>query len=43
MVWRDLAALKVFAGDDYRAPHIDPAEDELVEARSIRHYDLVED
>lgn len=42
MVWRDLASLKAFVGEDYRNPHIDPAEAELVESRSIRHYDLVE-
>ncbi len=41
MVWRDLAALKSFAGEDYAEPHIDPAEAKLVEARTIRHYDLV--
>ncbi len=41
MVWRDLDALKAFVGDDYTTPHIDAAEDELVESRSIKHYDLV--
>lgn len=42
MVWRDLAALKAFAGEDYTSPHIGPAEAELVESRTIKHYDLVE-
>lgn len=42
MVWKDLAALKAFVGDDYQSPHIDPAEDELVEARTIKHYEFVE-
>ncbi|MHA7775073.1 antibiotic biosynthesis monooxygenase family protein [Roseibium sp. M-1] len=42
MVWKDLASLKAFAGEDYKSPHIDPAEAELVESRTIRHYDLVE-
>jgi Mn-dependent DtxR family transcriptional regulator len=42
MVWETLDALKAFAGEDYESPHIDPAEHALVEARSIRHYDLVE-
>jgi quinol monooxygenase YgiN len=42
MVWRDLDALKAFVGEDYNSPHIDPAEAELVESRTIRHYDLVE-
>lgn len=41
MVWRDLDALKAFVGEDYASPHIDPAEAELVESRTIRHYDLV--
>ncbi|MCB1352993.1 MAG: hypothetical protein KDK03_09670 [Rhodobacteraceae bacterium] len=41
MIWRDLAALKAFAGEDYARPHIDPAEAELVESRMVRHYDLV--
>ncbi|MBS8228145.1 antibiotic biosynthesis monooxygenase family protein [Vannielia litorea] len=40
MVWESLEALKAFVGEDYTTPHIDPAEDALVESRSIRHYDL---
>lgn len=42
MIWKDLKALKAFVGEDYQTPHIDPVEDDLVESRSIRHYDLVE-
>jgi hypothetical protein len=42
MVWKDLASLRAFVGEDYTNPHIDPAEAELVESRSIKHYDLVE-
>ena len=42
MVWKDLETLKAFVGDDYQSPHIDPAEAELVESRTIKHYDLVE-
>ncbi len=42
LVWRDLDALKAFVGEDYTTPHIDPAEDALVESRTIRHYDLAE-
>lgn len=41
MVWEDLASLKAFVGEDYQSPHIDPSEAELVESRSIKHYDLV--
>ena len=42
MLWRDLDALKAFAGEDYTNPHIDPAEAELVESRTIRHYDYID-
>ncbi len=42
MVWKDLASLKAFVGEDYQSPHIDPAEAELVESRTIKHYELVE-
>ncbi len=42
MVWRDLAALKAFVGEDYTNPHIDPSEAELVASRTIKHYDLVD-
>ena len=42
MIWKDLASLTAFVGDDYQTPHIDPAEAELVESRSIKHYELVE-
>lgn len=41
MVWKDLAALTAFVGDDYQTPHIDPVEADLVEARSIKHYEFV--
>ena len=42
MIWEDLEALKAFVGEDYTVPHIDPAEEAVVESRQIRHYDLVE-
>ena len=42
MVWKDLDSLKAFAGEEYQNPHIDPAEAELVESRTIKHYDFVE-
>ena len=41
MVWESLDALKAFVGEDYESPHIDPSEADLVEARMIKHYDLV--
>lgn len=43
MVWESLDALKAFVGEDYQSPHIDPAEAELVESRSIKHYNVVAD
>lgn len=42
MVWEDLESLKAFVGDDVSSPHIDPMEAELVESRSIKHYELVD-
>lgn len=42
MIWDSLDALKAFVGEDYDSPHIDPAEADLVVARTIRHYALVE-
>lgn len=42
MVWESLEALKAFVGEDYQSPHIDPAEADLVESRSIKHYEFVE-
>lgn len=41
MLWESLEALKAFVGEDYQNPHIDPAEADLVESRTIKHYDLV--
>lgn len=42
MVWDSLESLKAFVGDDYQTPHIHPDEAELVESRTITHYDLVD-
>ncbi|MGI9402052.1 MAG: antibiotic biosynthesis monooxygenase family protein [Rhizobiaceae bacterium] len=42
MIWKDLESLKSFVGDDYDNPHIHPDEAELVKARTIKHYELVE-
>ena len=42
MIWESLDALKAFVGEDYQSPHIDPAEADLVESRTIKHYDLVQ-
>lgn len=42
MVWRDVEALKAFAGEDWRKPHIHPDEADTVRDRSLHHYELVE-
>ncbi|MGX9856388.1 antibiotic biosynthesis monooxygenase family protein [Limimaricola variabilis] len=42
MIWDSLESLKDFVGEDYQSPHIDPAEAEMVESRTIKHYDLIE-
>lgn len=42
MVWRDVAALKAFAGDDWREAHVHPDEADLVRERSVHHYDLLD-
>jgi len=42
MIWKDLASLKAFVGDDCQTPHIDPAKADLVAARTIKHFKLVE-
>jgi len=42
MIWDSLESLKAFVGEDYQSPHIDPSEAELVEFRTIKHYELVD-
>lgn len=42
MVWESLAALTAFVGEDYENAHILPEEAELVAARTIKPYELVE-
>jgi len=42
MVWEDLESLKAFVGEDYESAHIHPDEADLVKARTIKHYELVE-
>lgn len=42
MIWKDLAALKAFVGEDYENPHVHPDEAKLVQSRVIKHYELVE-
>ncbi len=42
MVWRDLDALKAFAGEDWQHAHIHPDEALLVRERSVHHYELLD-
>jgi heme-degrading monooxygenase HmoA len=43
MVWRDLASLKAFVGEDYESAHVHPDEADLVRARRVSHYQVAED
>ncbi|MGV6805379.1 MAG: hypothetical protein ACWA49_14360 [Ruegeria sp.] len=42
MVREDLEFLIAFVGDEISSPHIDSGEAELVESRSINHYEFVD-
>jgi len=42
MIWDSLDSLRAFVGEDYQSAHIDPEEAELVESRTIKHYDLAD-
>lgn len=43
MVWKNLAAVKGFAGDDYQQAVIDPEEKDLLRETHVYHYDLAGD
>lgn len=40
MIWRDLKALRAFAGEDWRKPHVHPDEEGIVKERHLDHYEL---
>lgn len=40
MVWKDVDALRDFAGEDWREPHVHPSEEGLVRERHLHHYEL---
>lgn len=42
MVWRDVAALQAFAGDDWQRPHVMPEEEGVVLDRSLHHYQNID-
>ena len=41
MVWRDLAALKAFVGENWQTAHVRPDEAGVVKERHIHHYELL--
>ena len=42
MVWKDVASIQAYAGEDWQSPHIHPDEAELVKTRDLQHYDLAQ-
>jgi len=41
MVWESVDALRAFAGEDWRRPHVHPDEEGLVLERHLYHYTAV--
>ena len=41
MLWRDLEAVKAFAGEDWQAARIEPQEAHLIAGCSLEHYELL--
>jgi heme-degrading monooxygenase HmoA len=41
-VWRDLDALRAFAGDDWSKAVIDPSEEHMLRETFLSHYEAVE-
>jgi quinol monooxygenase YgiN len=39
-VWRDLGAVRTYAGDDWALPVIYPGEEEVLEEVHVHHYQL---
>ena len=42
MVWKDEASIARFVGENWREPHIDPAEEGIVRSRLLHHYQLAQ-
>jgi quinol monooxygenase YgiN len=40
MVWRDIAALKNFVGEEWREAHVHPDQVELLRETILHHYEL---
>lgn len=41
MIWKDVAALKSFAGENWREARIEPEEKHLIASNSVAHYELM--
>ena len=41
MLWRDLEALKGFAGEDWDKARIEPEEAHLIQATNLEHFELL--
>jgi heme-degrading monooxygenase HmoA len=41
-VWRDLAALRAFAGKDWTQAVVDPSEDHMLRETFLSHYEALE-
>ena len=41
MLWRDLEAIKVFAGDNWLVARVEPEEKDLIASTSLEHFELL--
>ena len=41
MIWKDVDALKSFAGENWREARIEPEEVHLIESVSLKHFELM--
>ena len=41
MIWKDVDALKSFAGENWREARIEPEEAHLIESVSLKHFELI--
>ncbi len=41
MLWRDLASIRAFAGDNWLEARIEPEERDLIVSASIEHFELL--
>jgi hypothetical protein len=41
MLWRDVDAIKVFAGESWQEARIEPGEAHLIKSTALQHYELL--